>query len=36
MDVTHSLALELPLVTNNTREFSRVPDLAIQTWMAKK
>jgi tRNA(fMet)-specific endonuclease VapC len=32
----HSLALELPLITNNTREFSRVPDLIIETWMAKK
>ena len=23
----HALALELPLVTNNVREFSRVPDV---------
>ena len=29
----HSLALQLPRVTNNTREFSRVPDLVIDTWM---
>ena len=29
----HALAMQLPLVTNNTREFSRVPDLAIDTWM---
>ena len=29
----HALALELPLVTNNTREFSRVPGLVIDTWM---
>ena len=32
----HALALELPLVTNNIREFSRVPDLVIETWMAQK
>ena len=31
----HALALELPLVTNNIREFSRVPDLVIETWMEK-
>jgi len=30
----HALALQLPLVTNNTREFSRVPNLIIDTWMA--
>ena len=30
----HALAMQLPLVTNNTREFSRVPDLVIDTWMA--
>ena len=29
----HALDLQLPLVTNNTREFSRVPDLIIDTWM---
>ena len=29
----HALAMQLPLVTNNTREFSRVPDLVIDTWM---
>jgi len=29
----HALALELPLITNNTREFSRVPKLVIDTWM---
>jgi tRNA(fMet)-specific endonuclease VapC len=32
----HALALQLPLVTNNTREFSRVPDLVIDTWMDRK
>ena len=32
----HALALQLPLVTNNTREFSRVPDLVIDTWMGRK
>jgi predicted nucleic acid-binding protein len=26
----------LPLVTNNTREFSRVPGLVIDTWMNLK
>jgi tRNA(fMet)-specific endonuclease VapC len=30
----HALAMQLRLVTNNTREFSRVPDLVIDTWMA--
>jgi predicted nucleic acid-binding protein len=30
------MALQLPLVTNNTREFSRVPDLVIDTWMDRK
>jgi tRNA(fMet)-specific endonuclease VapC len=32
----HALALQLPLVTNNAREFSRVPDLVIDTWMDRK
>jgi tRNA(fMet)-specific endonuclease VapC len=32
----HALALQIPLVTNNTREFSRVPDLIIDTWMTRK
>ena len=32
----HALALQLPLVTNNAREFSRVPDLVIDTWMDQK
>jgi len=32
----HALALQLPLVTNNTREFSRVPNLVIDTWMDRK
>ena len=27
------IALDLPLVTNNTREFSRVPGLTINTWL---
>jgi len=30
---SHALAAGLPLVTNNTREFSRVPNLSIDTWM---
>lgn len=29
----HSLALGLPLVTNNVREFSRVPDLIVDNWL---
>lgn len=29
----HAIAADLPLVTNNTREFSRVPNLTIDTWM---
>ena len=29
----HALALELPLVTNNVREFSRVPELVIDNWL---
>ena len=32
----HALSLQLPLVTNNTREFSRVPGLVIDTWMDLK
>lgn len=29
----HARAVDVPLVTNNTREFSRVPGLTIDTWM---
>lgn len=29
----HARALGIPLVTNNTREFSRVPRLTVDTWM---
>ena len=29
-----ALAHELTLVTHNTREFSRVPDLALEDWLA--
>lgn len=32
----HALALQLPLVTNNVREFSRVPKLVSDTWMNDK
>lgn len=28
----HALSLSLTIVTHNVREFSRVPDLAIQNW----
>ncbi len=31
---SHARSLNVPLVTNNTREFSRVPDLTIDTWMS--
>ena len=31
----HALAGNIPLVTNNTREFERVPKLKIETWMTK-
>jgi len=30
----HALSLEVALVTNNTREFKRVPNLKIEDWMA--
>ena len=29
----HALSLEATLVTNNTREFSRVPDLELANWV---
>jgi len=29
----HALAIGAPLITNNTAEFSRVPNLAIDNWM---
>lgn len=28
-----ALALEIPLVTNNTAEFARVPDLRVEDWL---
>jgi tRNA(fMet)-specific endonuclease VapC len=28
----HALSLALTLVTNNTREFGRIPNLAIENW----
>lgn len=30
----HALSLDLTLVTNNVREFERVPDLKVENWMA--
>ena len=30
----HAVALSVPLVTNNTREFERVPDLEVLDWTA--
>jgi len=32
MIAAHALSLKLPLITNNIREFSRVPGLIIQDW----
>jgi len=29
----HALALDLPLVTDNVREFSRVPNLRVENWL---
>lgn len=29
----HALALDLPIVTDNTREFSRVPNLRVENWL---
>ena len=29
----HALALDLTLVTDNTREFSRVPNLRVENWL---
>ena len=29
----HASALDVTLVTNNTREFRRVPDLSVTTWL---
>lgn len=29
----HALSLDLTLVTNNTREFLRVPDLKVENWL---
>lgn len=30
----HALSLEVALVTNNTREFKRIPNLKLEDWMA--
>jgi tRNA(fMet)-specific endonuclease VapC len=32
---SHALALGVPLVTNNEREFIRVPGLSVQNWIRK-
>lgn len=32
MIASHALSLELTLITNNTREFSRVPKLCLEDW----
>lgn len=29
----HALALDLPLVTDNVREFSRAPNLRVENWL---
>jgi tRNA(fMet)-specific endonuclease VapC len=31
---SHALFLDSVLVTNNTREFERVPDLKIENWLS--
>ena len=33
MIAAHALSLGLPVVTNNTREFTRVPGLAVENWV---
>jgi len=33
MIAAHALSLGVPLVTNNTREFNRVPELAVVDWI---
>ena len=33
MIAAHALSLEAPLVTNNTREFARVPGLRLENWV---
>jgi tRNA(fMet)-specific endonuclease VapC len=30
----HALSLNLTLVTNNTREFLRVPNLSVENWIS--
>jgi tRNA(fMet)-specific endonuclease VapC len=32
---SHALCLDAVLVTENTREFKRVPDLKIENWLAE-
>lgn len=31
---THAVSLGIPLVTNNTREFARIPTLTVVDWIA--
>jgi len=31
--MTHALSLNLTLVTHNTREFSRIPNLSLENWL---
>ena len=31
----HARSLDLTLITNNTREFERVPDLQIEDWLER-
>jgi tRNA(fMet)-specific endonuclease VapC len=33
MIAAHALSLGLTLVTNNVREFNRVPDLQVENWV---
>ena len=33
MPAAHALSADLTLVTNNTREFQRVPGLRVENWL---
>lgn len=34
LNATHALFLDTVLVTNNTREFERIPDLKVENWLS--
>jgi tRNA(fMet)-specific endonuclease VapC len=33
VDAAHAIALDVPLATNNPREFRRVPGLRVESWL---